>query len=186
MRGRHAPTSSSSRSPHSLLFKYQLVHETEGHLGTIYFDLFSRGAKFGGAAHFVIQCGKQRNAFDGRLESALLQNGSSSTRNGSQLGAAASSTDFQLPVVVLVTNFTHSEDVPGGGNSSSEGSGSSASLEHTLRSAHLSLSETETLFHEFGHALHSLLSRTEFQHLHGACMVPPLQECGQCVRMMYC
>ena len=31
----------------------------------------------------------------------------------------------------------------------------------------LSHGELETLFHEFGHALHSLLSRTEFQHLSG-------------------
>eukprot|EP00814_Leptocylindrus_danicus_P022119 CAMPEP_0116006180 /NCGR_PEP_ID=MMETSP0321-20121206/1582_1 /TAXON_ID=163516 /ORGANISM="Leptocylindrus danicus var. danicus, Strain B650" /LENGTH=215 /DNA_ID=CAMNT_0003474699 /DNA_START=532 /DNA_END=1175 /DNA_ORIENTATION=+ len=31
----------------------------------------------------------------------------------------------------------------------------------------LSHSEMETLFHEFGHALHSLLSRTSFQHLSG-------------------
>jgi mitochondrial intermediate peptidase len=31
----------------------------------------------------------------------------------------------------------------------------------------LSHSEVETLFHEFGHALHSLLSRTTFQHMSG-------------------
>lgn len=31
----------------------------------------------------------------------------------------------------------------------------------------MSHAEVETLFHEFGHALQSLLSRTEFQHLSG-------------------
>ena len=49
--------------------------------------------------------------------------------------------DYQLPVVALVCNM-HS------GQASSH-------------------SEVETLFHEFGHAMHSLLSRTNFQHLSG-------------------
>jgi hypothetical protein len=31
----------------------------------------------------------------------------------------------------------------------------------------MSHSELEVLFHEFGHALHSLLSKTQFQHLSG-------------------
>ena len=52
----------------------------------------------------------------------------------------------QLPIVALVTNFTPP-------------SADSPSL--------LSHSEVETLFHEFGHALHSLMSRTKFQHLSG-------------------
>ncbi len=34
----------------------------------------------------------------------------------------------------------------------------------------LSHGEVQTLYHEFGHALHSLLSRTEFQHLAGWCV----------------
>jgi len=56
----------------------------------------------------------------------------------------------QVPIVALVCNFTH-------GNA--EVDGMPVSL--------LSHGEVETLFHEFGHALHSLLSRTQFQHLSG-------------------
>ena len=48
---------------------------------------------------------------------------------------------IQLPVVALVANISSHN--------------------------HLTYSDLETLCHEFGHALHSILSRTEFQHLSG-------------------
>jgi intermediate peptidase len=51
--------------------------------------------------------------------------------------------DFQLPIVALVCNMN-----PGQASFSSH-------------------QEVETFLHEFGHALHSLLSRTNFQHLSG-------------------
>lgn len=54
--------------------------------------------------------------------------------------------EYQKPIVALVCNF---------GKSSSTGD------------RLLSISEYETLFHEFGHSLHSLFSRTKFQHLSG-------------------
>ena len=49
--------------------------------------------------------------------------------------------NYQLPIVTLVCNLS-----------------SGPTLSH---------GEVETLYHEFGHALHSLLSRTEFQHMSG-------------------
>lgn len=58
------------------------------------------------------------------------------------------SNDYQQPIVALVCNLS-----PAYANV-----GSTCLLSH---------SEVETLFHEFGHALHSLLSRTVFQHLSG-------------------
>ena len=47
---------------------------------------------------------------------------------------------YQTPIVALVTNFT---------------------------SRKINFHELRTLLHEFGHVLHSLLSKTRFQHLHG-------------------
>ena len=60
----------------------------------------------------------------------------------------------QLPIVALVCNLSLPLSSLLGGSSSKP-------------TAILSHSEVETLFHEFGHALHSLLSRTKFQHLSG-------------------
>ena len=57
-----------------------------------------------------------------------------------------STPEFQLPVVALVCNLANSTN------------GGSSVLTHH---------EVETFFHECGHALHSLLSRTKFQHMSG-------------------
>ncbi|CAN8070707.1 unnamed protein product [Agarophyton chilense] len=54
--------------------------------------------------------------------------------------------DYQIPTVALVCNF-------GRDNCSGE--------------RLLTLSEYETFFHEFGHSLHSIFSRTKYQHLSG-------------------
>lgn len=58
-----------------------------------------------------------------------------------------SNSEPQLPIVALVCNL--------------------APAYMKSKVSILSHSEVETLFHEFGHGLHSLLSRTSFQHLSG-------------------
>ncbi|XP_006854483.3 probable mitochondrial intermediate peptidase, mitochondrial isoform X1 [Amborella trichopoda] len=70
-------------------------------------------------------------------------------------GRQLSEMNYQLPVVALVCNFS----APYGS--------STPRLNHW---------EVETLFHEFGHALHSLLSRTDYQHFSGTRMVIDLAE----------
>merc|ERR1712176_352699 len=54
---------------------------------------------------------------------------------------------YQYPIIAIVCNFSSPRN----------------DMDATL----ISVTEVETLFHEFGHALHSLLSRTTFQHLSG-------------------
>lgn len=61
-------------------------------------------------------------------------------------GRRLAENDYQLPVIALVCNF------------SSPNVASSPVLNHW---------EVETLFHEFGHALHSLLTHTDYQHFSG-------------------
>ncbi|KAH7686976.1 mitochondrial intermediate peptidase protein [Dioscorea alata] len=102
---------------HPDVIKLSLHHPQEGDLGFLYLDLYSRKGKYPGCAHFAIRGGRQ-----------------------------ISETEYQLPIVALVCNF-------------STGTGSM-----TPRLNHCDL---ETLFHEFGHALHSLLSRTDYQHFSG-------------------
>jgi len=68
-------------------------------------------------------------------------------KNDEEGNSRQDDTNHQLPIVALVCNL-----------SPSSSSGSQTLLSH---------SEVETLYHEFGHGLHSLLSRTSFQHLSG-------------------
>ncbi|XP_038709223.1 mitochondrial intermediate peptidase, mitochondrial [Tripterygium wilfordii] len=111
---------------HPDVLKMSLHHPDEGDLGYLYLDLYSRQGKYPGCANFAIRGGRR-----------------------------ISETEYQLPVVALICNFS-------GSNSSS-----------TVRLNHW---EVETLFHEFGHALHSLLSRTNYQHFSGTRVALDLAE----------
>lgn len=102
---------------HPDVLKMSLYHPDEGDLGYLYLDLTSRKGKYPGCAHYTIKGGRR-----------------------------ISESDYQLPVVALVCDFSESRK------------------SSTVRLSH---SELETLFHEFGHALHSLLSRTDYQHFSG-------------------
>ena len=73
-----------------------------------------------------------------------MSHSSSASDSDATSSSSISEGQYQLPIIALVCNFTPPTVAP--------------VLAHA---------EVETLFHEFGHAIHSLLSRTAFQHLSG-------------------
>ena len=107
-------------------------------VGTIYLDLYPRLNKVAGATHFALRHSHRK--FDGK---------------------------YQLPVVFLNTNFAPPESLhknKSAGNILGEWVRSDRARKEV---SYLKHDELQTLFHEFGHALHTLLSRTRYQHLAG-------------------
>ena len=121
-----------------------LVRDKAGEsLGCVLIDLFQRPGKFTGAAHFTVRCGCK--VLDKKQYLQLREGKDAHTRKLSYDGMSADASQ-QLPLVALAFNFPPS-----------------SSGHEPL----LGLNELTTLFHEWGHALHSLLSRTTYQHLSG-------------------
>jgi intermediate peptidase len=135
--------------------KYRVMdNSSKKTLGFIYFDLYHRQGKFPGAAHFTIRCGCEKiiwnnhNHGDSNPVLKMIENSN------------IPDSEKQLPVVVLVFNFE---------NPSLTKTSKQSLFSNFFKkpNSFLSLSELETLYHECGHALHSLFSTTKFQHLSG-------------------
>ncbi|KAJ3037654.1 Mitochondrial intermediate peptidase [Rhizophlyctis rosea] len=133
---------------HDEVRKLDVVHETEGRIGTIYCDLLQRRGgerKYDTAAHFTVRCSRLITKEEMEEVAGVPGGGGKLLRNPD--GEKKTERGLkQLPIVVLVTDFARPVE---------DGT--------TL----LSLEEVKTLFHEMGHAMHSMLARTDFQHIAG-------------------
>lgn len=116
--------------------RLNVVSDREGVLGVIYCDLFERPGKTSNPSHFTVCCSRQ--IYPNETDLTTIQTGLNND-----------GTQFQLPVICLVCNFSTSTD----------SFGKSICL--------LQLTEIETLFHEMGHAMHSMLGRTRLQNISG-------------------
>ncbi|CAE6468601.1 unnamed protein product [Rhizoctonia solani] len=122
--------------------KLAVIDESEGVIGWIYMDLFARDGKPGGAAHFTVRC--SRKMADDELAEREAEGLPPLAIDGMRLRGRDSL--HQLPVVVLMCDFSIPTDrVP------------------SLLSWH----EVETLFHEMGHAMHSMIGRTDYHNVSG-------------------
>lgn len=120
---------------HPSVRRLDVVHETEGPIGVIYCDLFSRDGKPPSAAHYTVRCSRRVDdddlAGDGLPEGWDAHLGPGLDTPGEPINGKEGR--FQLPIVVLTTDCGTVQDG---------------------RPALLGWNDVETLFHEMGHAIH--------------------------------
>jgi mitochondrial intermediate peptidase len=133
------------------LRRFDVFDKQERFIGSCYFDLYHRDNKFPGAAHFTIRCGCQSVVWDDRNNKMIMNDSNSLIAFNNQ-----------TPIVALVFHFK-----PPSASSHSNQQGLLFTNNSQNMQPLLSLHDVETLFHEWGHALHSLLSTSKFQHLSG-------------------
>jgi intermediate peptidase len=120
---------------HPSVRRLDVVDESEGLIGVIYCDLFSRDGKPPTAAHYTVRC--SRRVDDDDLRGDRLPEGWDAAYGPGLeeegVGQRGRDGRYQLPIVVLTTDFGTAE---------------------AGRPALLSWTDVETLFHEMGHAIH--------------------------------
>ncbi|KAH8814933.1 mitochondrial intermediate peptidase-like protein [Xylogone sp. PMI_703] len=131
--------------------RLDIVSETDGHVAVLYCDLFSRPGKSPNPAHFTLRCSREITNSELEEAASSLNSLFSSAEESSNDGMAtskSSGTLKQLPTIALICDFA-------------------TSPANTKRPSLLSFGEVQTLFHEMGHAIHSILGRTSLQNVSG-------------------
>ena len=129
--------------------RLNVVADSGEHVAVLYCDLFARPGKPPNPAHFTLLC--SRDITEEEIEVAQLTG--EHPNDGMPVSVTTSpvtgkATHHQLPTIALVCDFP-------------EPSGPSG------QPALLSLQSLTTLFHEMGHAIHSILGRTSMQGIAG-------------------
>ncbi|KZP31124.1 mitochondrial intermediate peptidase [Athelia psychrophila] len=137
---------------HSDVHKLEVYDEEKGLLGWIYADLFARRGKSCGAAHYTVRCSRRADDDDTAHDLVTPDDGgllavSDSFESVKRHRVKGEEGVFQLPLVVLLCEFTRP----------------TVSRGATVLEWH----EVLTLFHEMGHAMHSMIGRTEYHNVAG-------------------
>ncbi|KAH8704882.1 metallopeptidase Mip1 [Talaromyces proteolyticus] len=128
--------------------RLDVVNESGHHIAVIYCDLFTRPNKSPNPAHFTLRCAREIST-DEIAESAAMEPPSHPNDGMATAMNAGSQTLRQLPTIALVCDFP---EPPVSGNGPP-----TLLTEHSVR----------TLFHEMGHAVHSILGQTPLQSISG-------------------
>lgn len=128
--------------------RLDVVDEAERHIAVIYCDLFSRPNKLPNPAHFTLRCAREISAEE-IAECASMDESAHPNDGMATAIDPQSKTLRQLPTIALVCDFP---EPPASG---------------TGRPSLLSEHSVRTLFHEMGHAVHSILGQTRLQSISG-------------------
>ncbi|KAJ5584338.1 Mitochondrial intermediate peptidase [Penicillium hispanicum] len=128
--------------------RLDVVDEAERHIAVVYCDLFSRPSKHPNPAHFTLRCSREISAEE-VAECASMDQSAHPNDGMATAVDPETNTLRQLPTIALVCDFQ--EPI-------ASGSG---------RPTLLSEQSVRTLFHEMGHAVHSILGQTPLQSISG-------------------
>ncbi|MCJ1397688.1 Mitochondrial intermediate peptidase [Xylographa trunciseda] len=138
--------------------RLDVIDEADGHIAVVYCDLFARDGKNPNPAHFTLRCSRLISGSEiagGLSSSSHLHNLTASQLANDGMATSApvdsSGSVYQLPTIALICDFPS----PPPSNNTSQ--------PPTL----LPLPSLLTLFHEMGHAIHSILGRTRLQNVSG-------------------
>ncbi|KAI1420607.1 peptidase family M3 [Xylaria sp. FL1777] len=135
--------------------RLDVVSDSDGHVAVLYCDLFYRDDKSPNPAHFTVRCSREIST--GEIQEMWQQNGQQglptfetpleAANDGMHVSQQADSVK-QLPTIALICDFHQDK----------EGRNQPALLDYY---------QMETLFHEMGHAIHSILARTSLHNVAG-------------------
>lgn len=149
---------------HDEVRRLDVVDDLGNTVAVVYCDLFARSGKSPNPAHFTLRCSRAITAEEVNefvSEEHPFSNAVAAATEGMAYSVnQETSTVNQLPTIALICDFSH----PGNSSRFSE--------TPTL----LSLRDVQTLFHEMGHALHSILGRTSLQNVSGTRCATDLAE----------
>ncbi|KAI2618497.1 mitochondrial intermediate peptidase-like protein [Hypoxylon sp. NC1633] len=164
---------------HPDVTRLDVVSDTDGHVAVLYCDLFYRKDKSPNPAHFTVRC--SREILESEVQEAAEYEAEESREGFTELPKFESAIDaandgmhfsqesgsvMQLPTIALVCDFEK------------QGSRSGPAL--------LDYYQMETLFHEMGHAIHSILARTSLQNVAGTRCATDLAELPSTLMEYFC
>lgn len=125
--------------------RFNAINDQNENIGIIYLDLFQRKGKTPHPAHFTVCC--SRRLHENELNPNDPFNLKTFPTTKTIETVSLNDKTYQLPIISLVCNYNVN--------------GNESGL------VFLTLDQIATLFHEMGHAIHSMLGRTELHNVSG-------------------